>query len=68
MAAGLEILMVAIGADALALRDWQQALHRVARHDEHPWSAALLIESLVAQARAVWPPPAAARGAATPAR
>jgi DNA polymerase-3 subunit delta' len=52
------------GADALALRAWQQALQRVARHDEHPWSAALLVESLVAQARAVWPAPGAVRGAA----
>lgn len=42
------------GADALALRDWQRALLRVARHDQHPWSAALLIESLVTQARTVW--------------
>ncbi len=42
------------GADPVALRAWQQALLRVARHDEHPWSAALLIESLVTQAAAVW--------------
>jgi DNA polymerase III subunit delta' len=42
------------GADPAALRAWQQALLRVARHDEHPWSAALLIESLVSQATAVW--------------
>ena len=52
------------GADAQALHGWQQALQRVARHDEHPWSAALLVESLVAQARAVWPAPGAARGSA----
>ena len=44
-------------ADLAALRAWQQALQRVARHDEHPWSAALLIESLVSQAGAVWAAP-----------
>ncbi|GCL61247.1 DNA polymerase III subunit delta' [Pseudaquabacterium pictum] len=51
------------GTDLAALRTWQQALLRVARHDEHPWSAALLVESLVSQAAAVWPAPAPARGA-----
>ncbi len=43
------------GADPLALRAWQAALLRTARHDEHPWNAGLLIESLVAQAAQVWP-------------
>ena len=43
------------GADLAALRHWQQALQRTARHDEHPWNAGLLIESLVTQAAAVWP-------------
>ncbi len=52
-----------VGADLAALRVWQQALQRVARHDEHPWSAALLIESLVSQAAAVWPGPGAGRAA-----
>ncbi|OGB00353.1 MAG: DNA polymerase III subunit delta' [Burkholderiales bacterium RIFCSPHIGHO2_12_FULL_69_20] len=47
------------GADPAALRVWQQALLRAARHDEHPWNAGLLIESLVTQATAVWPRPAA---------
>jgi DNA polymerase-3 subunit delta' len=42
-------------ADPAALRAWQQALLRAARHDEHPWNAGLLIESLVTQATAVWP-------------
>ena len=46
------------GADLTALRIWQQALLRAARHDEHPWNAALLIESLVSQAAAVWAPAA----------
>ena len=41
-------------ADMAALRMWQQALQRAARHDEHPWNAGLLIESLVTQAAAVW--------------
>ncbi len=55
-------------ADAQALRVWQQALRRTARHDEHPWNAGLLIESLVSQATAVWPQAAArpaGRGAAS---
>lgn len=42
------------GADLAALRGWQQALLQAARHDEHPWNASLLIESLVTQAGAVW--------------
>lgn len=46
------------GANLVALRGWQQALLRTARHDEHPWNAALLIESLVSQAAAVWAPAA----------
>ena len=52
------------GADLAALRGWQQALLRAARHDEHPWNAALLIESLVSQAAAVWAPAAATSAAA----
>ena len=43
------------GVDLPALRQWQATLLRTARHDEHPWSAALLVESLVTQATAVWP-------------
>ena len=42
-------------ADPAALRHWQAALLRTARHDEHPWNAGLLIESLVSQATALWP-------------
>jgi hypothetical protein len=34
---------------------WQKALLRAARHDEHPWNAGLLLESLVIQAAACWP-------------
>ena len=51
-------------ADMAALVGWQQALLRAARHDEHPWNAALLLESLVTQAAALWAttaPPAAGR-------
>jgi DNA polymerase-3 subunit delta' len=51
------------GADLGALRGWQQALLRVARHDEHPWSAALLVESLVTQGAAVWAATRAERAA-----
>ena len=59
---------VPAAADLIALRDWQRALLRAARHDEHPWNAGLLVESLVTQAAAVWPrKPAqpAARGGAS---
>lgn len=59
-----------VGADLAALRAWQQALQRTARHEDHPWNAGLLIESLVTQAVAVWPrasgrpaPPTASFGA-----
>ena len=52
------------GADLAALRAWQQALLRAARHDEHPWNAALLIESLISQAAAVWAPATASSAAA----
>jgi DNA polymerase III subunit delta' len=45
------------GADLPALVAWQRQLLRVARHDEHPWNAGLLIESLVGQATDVWPAP-----------
>ncbi|OYV02468.1 MAG: DNA polymerase III subunit delta' [Burkholderiales bacterium PBB5] len=43
------------GADLAALVAWQKALLRAARHDEHPWNAGLLLESLVIQAAACWP-------------
>ena len=49
--------------DLAALRQWQHTLLRAARHDEHPWNAGLLVESLVSQATAVWPGAAARRGA-----
>lgn len=34
-----------------ALTQWSSELGRVARHDEHPWNAGLMTESLVSQAR-----------------
>ncbi len=34
-----------------SLADWGQALRRASRHADHPWNAALLIESLVQQGR-----------------
>ena len=37
-----------------AAHDCRSALLRVARHEQHPWSANLLVESLVTQAAAVW--------------
>ena len=39
---------------AEALVAWEAELRRAARHDEHPWHAALRIEALVAQAAAPW--------------
>ncbi len=56
------------GVDLTALRLWQATLLRTARHDEHPWSAALLIESLVTQATAVWPDAGRRAPAQAPAR
>jgi DNA polymerase-3 subunit delta' len=47
-----------------ALAAWARTLGRVARHDEHPWQAPLLVEALVAEAarcfRRAGPPPARA--------
>ena len=43
------------GAQALALGAWWQQLQRTARHEDHPWNAGLLIESLVLQGRQCWP-------------
>jgi DNA polymerase-3 subunit delta' len=34
-----------------ALVAWSQTLNRASRHDEHPWNAPLLIESMVMQGR-----------------
>lgn len=43
------------GASPHALADWWLQLKRAARHQDHPWNAALLIESLVLQGRQCWP-------------
>ncbi len=37
------------GAEPAALAAWMRELNRIARHAEHPWSAALMLESLVQQ-------------------
>jgi DNA polymerase-3 subunit delta' len=42
------------GARAEALNAWARSLARVARHDEHPWNDALLIEALVGEGGACW--------------
>ena len=55
---------VPAGASMAACAAWQRSLIRAARHDEHPWQAALLIEALVTEATRLWP----ARAAATAAR
>ncbi len=39
------------------LADWSGALARLARHDDHPYNAPLMTESLLADARAVWARP-----------
>ena len=52
-------------ADAGRLAAWSRELVRVARHAEHPWNEALLVESLVKQgAQALAAPRAGARPAA----
>lgn len=43
------------GAQPSALSRWWRMLQRVARHDEHPWNAPLLLESLVLAGRQCWP-------------
>jgi DNA polymerase III subunit delta' len=42
------------GPDLAALVSWGRSLGRVARHDEHPWNDALLVEALVCEGRACW--------------
>jgi DNA polymerase III subunit delta' len=41
-------------AELAALQRWRQELHRVARHDEHPWNAGLVIEALVTNGARCW--------------
>jgi DNA polymerase-3 subunit delta' len=37
-----------------ALQRWRLELHRVARHDDHPWNAGLVIEALVTNGARCW--------------
>jgi len=43
------------GAVLQRLIEWQRELLRVARHDEHPWHAPLLVEALVTKGAGCWP-------------
>jgi DNA polymerase III subunit delta' len=45
---------VPAGAAMAPLAGWSRELARAARHDEHPWQAALLVESLVSQGQRAW--------------
>jgi DNA polymerase III subunit delta' len=45
---------VPAGAAMAPLADWSRELARAARHGEHPWQAALLVESLVSQGQRAW--------------
>ena len=45
------------------LQAWRQELLRVARHDEYPWNAALLIEALVTNGARCWAAPTPPRTA-----
>lgn len=40
-----------------ALQRWRAELMRVARHDEHPWNAGLLVEALVTKGARCWAAP-----------
>jgi DNA polymerase-3 subunit delta' len=42
------------GARTGPLSAWAKTLSRAARHDEHPWNDALLIEALVGEGRSCW--------------
>jgi DNA polymerase-3 subunit delta' len=42
------------GATLSALVRWQRELLRVARDDDHPWNAALLVEALVTNGARCW--------------
>jgi DNA polymerase III subunit delta' len=57
------VAAVSPGADVLALTEWSGELRRAARHAEHPWNAALMIEALVQRGqRALAAPPRAPAG------
>lgn len=40
-----------------ALQRWREELHRIARHDDHPWNAGLAIEALVTNGARCWSAP-----------
>ncbi len=78
-----DLMAVAVGAEARyfesqamparidrdAWRAWHATLLRVARHDEHPWNAPLMIEALVAECASLWAkaaPAAVSRPASRP--
>ena len=42
------------GAQAHALSAWWVRLQKASRHEDHPWNAGLLTESLVLQGRQCW--------------
>lgn len=46
-----------------ALQRWRAELMRVARHDEHPWNAGLLVEALVTNGARCWAAPQGPRSA-----
>jgi DNA polymerase-3 subunit delta' len=48
-------------ADLQQLAAWSKTLSRAARHDEHPWNAPLLAESLVLDGAKAWAPAAPQR-------
>ena len=50
--------------DAARLSAWSRELQRVARHDEHPWHEALLVDALVRGAAAALSTPPRAQAAA----
>ncbi|HMM85973.1 DNA polymerase III subunit delta' [Azohydromonas sp.] len=52
------------GASWPALAAWSKTLVRTARHDEHPWNAPLLVESLVLEGQRCLTPPTRRRGGA----
>jgi DNA polymerase-3 subunit delta' len=52
--------LVPTGAALPQLVEWQRELLRVARNDEHPWHAPLLVEALVTKGAGCWPAATAA--------
>jgi DNA polymerase-3 subunit delta' len=62
---------VPAGSAWLALTSWSQELARIARHEDHPWQEALMIDALVTQGRLAMtpaPPPSLPPSPAAPPR